>query len=363
MKIAQVMLANGFGGAERLFVDLVTMLADMGHDVLAICQAGSEAEDAFKSSPNTNITITLVRAFSTRDPFVWRVIASTIQKHESDIVQSHLSRATHLAGKACKQIKKPLVVTLHNYIDLKYYKNVTRFIPATIDQVNYLGQKGVPQTKIELIPHFSHFDPVAEPSFSQNEKHIFACYGRMVNKKGFHIILSAFKKLTETDIKAELIIGGDGPEMANLKSQSEDFRLGNRVKFIGWIKDVESFLKTIDIFVLPSLDEPFGIAVLEAMAMGKTIISTKSQGPSEILNNKNAYLSEVNNIDSLSQKMISAARNKAERETKAVQALADYKDFYAKDIVVPKFLNLYEQVVADQKRLLLSSTNHPRQGG
>jgi len=43
MKIAQVMLANGFGGAERLFVDLVTMLADMGHDVLAICQTGSEA--------------------------------------------------------------------------------------------------------------------------------------------------------------------------------------------------------------------------------------------------------------------------------------------------------------------------------
>lgn len=83
-----------------------------------------------------------------------------------------------------------------------------------------------------------------------------------------------------------LIIGGDGPEMANLKFQSEDLRLGDRVKFIGWIKDVKSFLKRIDIFVLPSLDEPFGIAVLEERAMGKTIVSTKSQGPKEILNNK-----------------------------------------------------------------------------
>ncbi len=112
---------------------------------------------------------------------------------------------------------------------------------------------------------------------------------------------------------------------------------------------MESFLNNIDIFVLPSLDEPFGIAVLEAMAMGKPIVSTRSQGPSEILNNKNAYLSEVNNIDSLFKGLISAARNKTEREAKTVQALADYKDHYAKEIVVPMFLKLYEQVVADQK--------------
>jgi len=353
MKITQVMLANGFGGAERLFVNLVTMLAEMEHDVLAICQADSEAEGVLKSSAKANIKITSVRAFSTRDPFVWRTIASKIQKHDSDIVQSHLSRATHLAGKACKQLNKPLVVTLHNYIDLKYYKNVTKFIPATKDQVDYLDKKGVSKTKIELIPHFSHINPVAEPSFSHSEKHIFACYGRMVNKKGFHIILNAFKKFTETNIKAELIIGGDGPEMARLKSQSEDLGLGSRVKFVGWIKDVETFLKTIDVFVLPSLDEPFGIAVLEAMAMGKTIISTKSQGPREILNDNNAYLVEINDVDSLFQGMILAAREKIESEKKANQALSDYKEFYAKEIVVPKFLRLYKKII---------TTPHLRQG-
>jgi len=338
MKIAQVMLANGFGGAERLFVDLVTMLAYLRNDVLAICQAGSEAENILKN--NSDIKVETVRAYNTRDPFAWRVIAKNIQKHDSEIVQSHLSRGTYLAGKACEKMKKPLVVTLHNYINLKYYKNVTKFIPATEDQVYYLCKKGIPEEKIELIPHFSHLNPVAKPTFRNSDMLVFGCYGRMVNKKGFHIILSAFKKLTETDIKAELIIGGDGPEMANLKSQSEDLRLGDRVKFIGWIKDVESFLKTIDIFVLPSLDEPFGIAVLEAMAMGKTIISTKSQGPREILNNKNAYLVEINDVNSLLQGMILAAREKIDREKKARQALSDYKEFYAKEIIVPKFLNL-----------------------
>ncbi|MFT5425242.1 MAG: glycosyltransferase involved in cell wall biosynthesis [Gammaproteobacteria bacterium] len=347
MKITQVMLAKRFGGAERLFVDLVSALVNMGNDVLAICQPGSETEQVLKGV--SGIKLNTVKTFSTRDPFAWRAIATKIQQHDSDIVQSHLSRGTYMAGKACKQLKKPLVVTLHNYIDLKYYKNVTKFIPATKDQVEYLGQKGIPESRIELIPHFSHLDPVTEASFCENETLVYACYGRMVHKKGFHVVLNAFKKLTETNIKVTLLIGGDGPESENLKHLCKELGLAENVKFVGWIKDVETFLKSVDVFVLPSLDEPFGIAVLEAMAMGKPIISTKSQGPREILNKKNAYLAEVNNIESLFEAMILAAKDSTDREKKAGQALSDYKEFYAKEVVVPKFLKLYEQVVADQK--------------
>lgn len=343
MKIAQLMLAKGFGGAERLFVDLVDMLASTGNDVLAICHKGSESENILKVK--SNIRLETIRVFNTRDPFAWRAIALRVQKHNSEIVQSHLSRGTFLAGKACKKLEKPLVVTLHNYIDLKYYQNVTKFIPATKDQVDYLCQKGISEKKIELIPHFSHIDPVSEPLFSKEDKLVFGCYGRMVNKKGFHVLLPAFKKLLAKGVKAELVIGGDGSELVKLKSLSENLGLSGHVKFVGWIKDVESFLRTIDVFVLPSLDEPFGIAVLEAMAMGKPIVSTKSQGPKEILNNNNAYLAEINDVNSLFKSMILVAGRKEEREAKAVQALNNYKNFYAKEVVVPRFLNLYEKIV------------------
>ncbi len=346
MKITQLMLAKGFGGGERLFIDLIGSLSEMGHDVLAICQAGYDAERMLKN--NHNIRLKTVRAFSTRDPFVWRAIASKIEAHDSDIVQSHMSRGAHLAGKACKSLNKPLVVTLHNYIDLKYYKNVTNFIPATVDQVNYLRQKGVPEKKIKLIPHFSHLDPATEPSFRNNDVLMYGSYGRLVKKKGFHVLLNAFEKLRKST-NAELVIGGDGPEREDIRSLVVKLGLQEKVKFIGWVKDVGSFLNNIDVFVLPSLDEPFGIAVLEAMAMGKPIISTKSQGPKEILNNGNSYLAEVNDIDSLSNEMIVAAKDKAGRERRAVQALIDYKNFYSKQIVVPKFLQLYEQTMLDWK--------------
>jgi len=347
MKITQLMLARGFGGGERLFIDLVSGLTEKGNDVLAICQKDSEAEGVLKS--NANIILKSVRAFSTRDPFVWRKIASIIHKHDSDIVQSHMSRGTFLAGKACRKLRKPLVVTLHNYINLKYYKNVTKFIPATKDQADYLSQKGIPGCKIDLIPHFSHIVPVAEPSFSEKDLLVYACYGRMVTKKGFHIVLDAFKMLIKKNIRATLLIGGSGPELQKLKSQCVELGLARHVKFVGWIKDIESFLEEADIFVLPSLDEPFGIAVLEAMAMGKPIVSTKSQGPKEVLNNDNAYLSEINDINSLSNAMLLAASDKIDRTKKATQALNDYKNFYSKDVIVPKFIKLYENILADSQ--------------
>jgi len=90
------------------------------------------------------------------------------------------------------------------------------------------------------------------------------------------------------------------------------------------------------------------------MAIGKTIISTKSQGPREILNNKNAYLVEINDVNSLLQGMIFAASEKTGRKKKAKQALSDYKEFYAKEIIVPKFLRLYEQII---------TASHLRQDG
>lgn len=338
------MLAKRFGGAERLFVDLVAMLAYIKHDVLAICHAGSEVEKTLKKQ--SDITVKTVQVFSTRDPLAWRVIRAKIQEHDSDIVQSHLSRGTYLAGKACRRLKKPLVVTLHNYINLKYYKDVTKFIPATSDQFNYLCQQGISEKKIGLIPHFSHLNPVAEPSFSNNERLIYGCYGRLVNKKGFHVLLNAFEMLRK-NTSAKLIIGGDGSDMKKLKALTAKLELQERVQFIGWVTDVESFLKSIDIFVLPSIDEPFSITTLEAMAMGKIIISTKSQGPKEMLNSQNAYLGEVNNARSLCNIMAMVEKDKVGRELKAVRALADYKNFYSKQVVVPKFLDLYEQTVLD----------------
>jgi len=113
--------------------------------------------------------------------------------------------------------------------------------------------------------------------------------------------------------------------------------------FKGWVKDVNELLNDADLFVLPSLDEPFGIAILEAMAKGVPIISTKTKGPIEILDDQTALLINVNDAGDLADKICLVAENKNACKVRAERALEKFKSKYSRDSVVPQLINLYKQ--------------------
>ena len=89
--------------------------------------------------------------------------------------------------------------------------------------------------------------------------------------------------LRDKGVEFQAVIGGTGEEEVELKKQAARLDLENIISFPGWVSDARSFLKTIDIFCLPSRHEPFGIVLLEAMASKLPIIATDSEGPREIL--------------------------------------------------------------------------------
>lgn len=84
-----------------------------------------------------------------------------------------------------------------------------------------------------------------------------------------HVLLKAFRRFLDEGNRAALHIGGDGPERKHLQQLAVTLELGRNVKFHGWVDDTGSFIKRSDVMVLPSLDEPFGIVVLEVMAKGR----------------------------------------------------------------------------------------------
>jgi len=245
-------------------------------------------------------------------------------------------------GKFVQKNKTPLVVKTHNYVDIKYYKNVDAFITTTKDQRQYLIKEGIDPEKIIVIPNFSRLPAVEAVSHHVNVPLVIVSCGRMVEKKGFHILLKAFKKVIASGTEAILLLGGDGEEKNNLLHLCEDLGINNHVKFCGWLNSVGAFLENADIFVLPSLDEPFGIVVLEAMAKGKPIISTRTQGPSEILDNETSYLVETGSVDELVNALNIAVIDKDGRLKKAENALRAFNNTYSENVVVPKIVQLYE---------------------
>ena len=334
------MLAKGFGGAERYFVDLSHELAERGHQVLAICEKNSLALQQLTQTKN--LKVKTVSVWGWWDPFVSGALARQLGGFGAQVVQTHLARATYLAGSAAARLNIPLIVKTHNYVDLKYYRNVDRFIPTTIDQQNYLMERGIAPERITVIPNFSSLTPVQKAS-CDNVRTLIA-FGRLVKKKGFDVLIKAVKQVSDQGIDIKAIIGGEGPERTALEKLINDLGLAGKVELAGWQNDIQSFLTRGDVFVLPSLDEPFGIAVLEAMACGKPIIATRTQGPSEILNEDIAFLIGKDDVPGLATTVAQAVKNPMLCQTKAESALLVYRGTYSKEVVVPNIVRIFEEI-------------------
>lgn len=106
--------------------------------------------------------------------------------------------------------------------------------------------------------------------------------GRGINK-GMNYCIDAMSILAQKHSNIRLVVVGDGELRGELESQVKNLGLEKAVKFLGTRRDISSILSAIDIFVLASIFEPFGIALIEAMAMEKAVVGSASGGILEII--------------------------------------------------------------------------------
>jgi colanic acid/amylovoran biosynthesis glycosyltransferase len=176
----------------------------------------------------------------------------------------------------------------------------------------------------------------------------FLQVSRFEPKKGVDITLKAFSRyLKESDPKARLIIGGDGPLKSDLLRLSDTLGLGESISFpgrIGYAEYIE-LLQNADVFIQPSVTSDDGdmeglpTAICEAMACGLPVISTRHSGIPEIIDDgENGFLVEERDIDGIFARMASLrtadiaglsrhARMKIERKfdhNRTVAVLSEY---------------------------------------
>ncbi len=343
MRVAQIMLSSEFGGAERSFTDISVCLKQLGHEVLAIGLNRSKSLDKLESS---GVKTRRVSCYGVWDVFTIRSLRKILSRFNADIVHCHLARASHLGGSAAKDLGIMTVAKTHNLVNPKYYKNIDMIVVTTEAQRRHLEAEGVSSDQLRKIPNFSSVKPrPLEKPLSEDDGLLrVVALGRFVKKKGFDTLLEAFALLREEELNIKLTIGGDGPERKALKKLAEDLDICHRVEFIGWVEDVTEYLKGSDLFVLPSRDEPFGIVILEAMAAGIPIVTTKTQGPLEILDKKTAYFTEAANAKQMAKDIWSSLRSN-QRYKFAELSKQRFDTLYTSEKVTGQYLNLYEDLL------------------
>jgi len=147
----------------------------------------------------------------------------------------------------------------------------------------------VPKKKVFVLPNginYSLFNNNSElKNFPGNGRIILGTVCRLEPQKGIKYLLLAMKTILTKFPEAKLEIVGTGSLLNELQSLSNKLGISNSIKFLGKFTDVIPFYKRMDIFVLPSLYEGFGIVILEAMAMGIPIIATNVDGIKEVVIN------------------------------------------------------------------------------
>lgn len=139
--------------------------------------------------------------------------------------------------------------------------------------------------------------------------------GTISDEKGLNYLLEAFSQIVSKIRRINLVIVGQGPQTIKFKNRVRDLNLGNSVFFVGFQEDIESYIYCSEFLVHPSLSETFSLVLLEAMALGKSVIATRVGGIPEIVKNGiNGLLVKPRNSGQLVRAMINLLEDETKRK-------------------------------------------------
>ncbi|MDP9174020.1 MAG: glycosyltransferase [Planctomycetota bacterium] len=258
----------------------------------------------------------------------YAALAGEISRNETfDVVHAH-DWMTFPAGLAVAGLKGvPLVVHVHStefdrsglHVDQRIYDIERRGMHGAmkIIAVSYLTKNlithhyGVDPSKVEVVYNAieSNGNGEADKYNIHKDEKIVLFLGRITMQKGPEYFLAAAKKVLEVMDNVKFVMAGSGDMIRRTIEMAAGMGIGHKVLFTGFLRgnDVEKVFKMADLYVMPSVSEPFGIAPLEAMSHDVPVIISKQSGVSEVLTH--ALKVDFWDINEMANKIIAVLRH------------------------------------------------------
>lgn len=280
-----------------------------------------------------------------------------------DVIHAH-DWLSFLAGVQAKAVSgKPLVVHVHaTEFDRTGGHGVSQFVyeiekygmekADKVIAVSYrtrdiIAEKyGIPKEKIEVVYNAVEDDgrPSASGEVSKiSDRPVIAFVGRITLQKGPDYFLDAAKKVLEHEPKTLFVMAGDGDMYHKMVEKAAGLGISDNVLFAGFVRGEElaRVYRSADLYVMPSVSEPFGLTALEALQYGTPVLVSKQTGAGESLNH--CLKVDFWDVDEMAAKMLAAIKYKELRECLSYNGGEEVNKF-SWDKSAGQCLNLYKQL-------------------
>jgi len=228
-------------------------------------------------------------------PLVGRVVMELLLRQLAldppEIVHAQTPSAIRTATWIARQLERPLVVTIHDYLPerdtLRIDRRVCRRVITVCDAVrdHLIERHRLPRDLVTVIPGgvACRRDKPLEPILQPTKTPVIGTAGPLEAMKGFPYFLGAAARVIAAGRDVEFLLAGAGPEERNLRRLSRELGISPHVTFLPNLYDFLPAIEAMDIFCLPSLQQGLGSVMLEAMAFGRPVIATKVGSVFEVI--------------------------------------------------------------------------------
>ncbi|ACU06686.1 glycosyl transferase [Flavobacteriaceae bacterium 3519-10] len=318
-----------YGGSGIVATELGMALAKKGYEVHFISSNLPARLDI--TNPNiffhkVNVQTYPLFQYQPYDIALSSMIYRVVNLYKLDLLHAHYAIPYAYAAFTAKQMLKeegkdvPLVTTLHG-TDITLvgqhpsYRHAVEFSINQSDTITSVSESLKKDTlklfhikkEIQVITNFidnSEFNQATDCTrrqFATDDEKILIHVSNLRPVKRIGEVLEIFKNVNRT-IKSKLIIIGEGPDMEKISQfLEENPTLISEIRLLGKVNDLYKILQLSDVFLLPSEQESFGLAALEAMAAHTPVISSNAGGIPEVnIQGVTGFLAEIGNVEAMS---------------------------------------------------------------
>lgn len=325
VKILRVIARLNVGGPARHVALLNAGLESRGHQTL-LAFGALDTGEASLEGPAVESGIPLMRiedlgrhVRATSDLRAFVALLRLIFRERPDVVHTHTAKAGTLGRLAVTVYnwtrprgRRALVVhTFHGHVFEGYFSpgvnRLVRLTERTLARLSDIIVTISPRQQLDIVQRFAVAPaaktvvvplgldlerllempgdaPGLRADIGAAPSDVIVGYaGRMVPVKDLPTLIRAFAQAQHAVPALRLLLAGDGPERAQAEALAREHGIADRLHFMGWVSDLPRFYATLDIFALSSLNEGTPVAVIEAMAAGRPVVSTEVGGVPDVV--------------------------------------------------------------------------------